>query len=370
MMRVALIGPTHPYKGGIVHHTTELAHRLDKAGHDVDLISWSAQYPTILYPGIQKAADDKPETPPYGKTTYPLSWKNPIGWARVGRRLRDYDLVIFVFVTSVQAPAYLTMMKALGKHRRAKVMALCHNVLPHERKFFDVPLTKAVLSRVDQVLVHTPSQADLARELTSAIVVAAEMPPHLPAKPKGKVKRSGKLTHNLFFFGMVRKYKGVDNLLKAAAQVPGVSVTIGGEIWGGREKYDQLISELGIKDRVTMHTGYIPSQQIPELIGAADALVLPYRSGTATQNVWLAFAHGKPVIATKVGSMGKQVRDSVDGLLCEPDDVESLAKAIETFYEPGVAEHLTKNVPPLPEDEAWEAYIADMLAALTTSPGK
>jgi glycosyltransferase involved in cell wall biosynthesis len=363
-MRIALIGPTHPYKGGIVHHTTELAHRLKKAGHDVSLISWSAQYPTILYPGVQKAPMDKPETPPFGNTTYPLSWKNPLGWAKVGRKLRSYDLVVFVFVTSIQAPAYLTMLKTMGKHK-AKVMALCHNVLPHERKFFDVPLTKQVLSRVDEVLVHTPSQAELAKTLTKAAITVTEMPPHLPAKPKGKIRPSGKLTHNLFFFGMVRKYKGVDNLIKAIAQVPGVSVTIGGEVWGGTEKYDQLITEQGVKGRVKMITGYIPSQQIPELIAASDALVLPYRSGTATQNVWLAYAHGKPVIATKVGSMAKQVRDSIDGLLCEPDDVNSLAAAIKTFYEPGVAEHLTRNVPPLPEDEAWEAYIADMLASIS-----
>ncbi|HEX9153860.1 MAG TPA: glycosyltransferase, partial [Candidatus Saccharimonadales bacterium] len=223
---------------------------------------------------------------------------------------------------------------------------------------------KAVLGRVDQVLVHTAAQAELAHELTEAVVTVAEMPPHLPAKPKKAIKATGELTHNLFFFGMVRKYKGVDNLLKAIAQVPGVNVTIGGEVWGGTEKYDQLIAELGIQDRVTMITGYIPSQQIPELIAAADALVLPYRSGTATQNVWLAHAHGKPVIATTVGSMVSQVHDGIDGLLCRPDDVDSLAKAIKTFYEPGVAARLTKNVPALPEDEAWGAYIADLVAGI------
>lgn len=365
-MRIALIGPTHPYKGGIVHHTTELAHRLEQAGHDVALISWSAQYPALLYPGVQKAPADKPETPPFKNTRYPLSWKNPLGWARVGRALRKYDLVIFVFVTSIQAPAYLTMLKAMGTRRRAKVLALCHNVLPHERKFFDVPLTRAILGKVDNVLVHTQAQAELAQSLTKATVITTEMPPHLPAKPATQPtpEASLNLTHNLFFFGMVRKYKGVDNLLKAIAQVPGVRVTIAGEVWGGTETYEQLIAALGIKDRVKLLTGYLPSQQIPELIAQSDALVLPYRSGTATQNVWLAFAHGKPVIATKVGSMAKQVRDSVDGLLCEPDDVPSLAAAIRTFYEPGVAEHLTRNVPPLPEDETWEAYIADMVAGI------
>jgi glycosyltransferase involved in cell wall biosynthesis len=363
-MRIALIGPTHPYKGGVVHHTTELAHRLEKAGHDIDLISWSAQYPTILYPGVQRAADDKPETPPFKNTTYPLSWKNPLGWAAVGRKLRKYDLVIFVFVTSIQAPAYLTMMQAMGSKRRAKVMALCHNVLPHERKFFDIPLTKAVLGKVDQVLVHTPAQAKLAKELTKAEITVTDMPPHLPARPKGKTKASNTLTQNLLFFGMVRKYKGVDNLLKAVARTPDIHVTIAGEVWGGIEPYHILMDELGIRERVTFHSGYIPSAQIPELFAAADALVLPYRSGTGTQNIWLSFAHSKPVIATKVGSMSQQVRNDIDGLLCKPNDVTDLAKAIKHFYEPGVAAKLTKNVPELSENDAWESYIGDMLASL------
>jgi glycosyltransferase involved in cell wall biosynthesis len=363
-MRIALIGPTHPYKGGIVHHTTELAHRLEKAGHDVSLISWSAQYPTILYPGVQKVADDKPEMTPFSKTTYPLSWKNPLGWTAVGRKLRSYDLVIFVFVTSIQAPAYLTMLRTMGSKRKAKVMALCHNVLPHERKFFDVPLTKAVLGKVDNVLVHTPSQAKLAKELTKATVTVADMPPHLPAKPHGKVKGFEKLQHHLFFFGMVRKYKGVDILLKAIANVPDVKVTIGGEVWGGMEQYEQLMDELGVRDRVTFNRGYVPSQQISEYIASSDAIVLPYRSGTATQNIQLANAHGKPVIATRVGSMTNQVRDGVDGLLCKPNDVESLTKAIKHFYEPGIAEKLTKNVPKLSEDKLWETYIIDLLAEI------
>lgn len=358
-MRIALIGPTHPYKGGIPHHTTELAHRLKAEGHDVALISWSAQYPTILYPGVQKVPDDKPEIPVFGNTTYPLSWKNPAGWVKVGRSLRKYDMVIIAFVSSVQAPAYVTMLKAMGK-KRGQVVALCHNVLPHEARFFDKPLTKAVLGAVGQVLVHTPAQAELARTLTKATVTVAEMPPHLPAK--GNSKHTDKLNHHLFFFGMVRKYKGVDVLLRALALTPDVSVTIAGEVWGGTEKYEQLMAELHIQDRVTFLPGYLPSQQIPELFAEADALVLPYRSGTGTQNVTLAYAHGVPVIATKVGSMAKQVHDGVDGLLCKPDDVASLAKAIKKFYEPGVAEKLRKGIPKVSGDKEWTAYVEGLLS--------
>lgn len=358
-MRIALIGPTHPYKGGIAHHTTELAHRLKKEGHDVDLISWSAQYPTLLYPGVQRAPEDKPETEIFGSTSYPLSWKNPAGWLRVGQALRKYDVVIFVFVTSIQAPAYLTMLRAMGK-KHGQVVALCHNVLPHERKFFDIPLTRAVLKRVDQVLVHTPEQAKLAKTLTKATVTVAGLPPHLPAKPHGS--HDANLKHHLLFFGLVRKYKGVDVLLRALAEVPDAYLTIAGEIWGGTDSFEQLIEELHLQDRVKLLAGYVPSQQIPELFAEADALVLPYRSGTGTQNISLAFAHGIPVIATSVGAMAKQVRDGVDGLLCKPDNVESLAKAIQHFYEPGVAAKLRKNLPKITGDAEWQAYIEGLLA--------
>jgi glycosyltransferase involved in cell wall biosynthesis len=360
-MRIALIGPTHPYKGGIAHHTTELAHKLQDAGHEVSLLSWSAQYPTILYPGVQRVPDDKPEMSVFSNTSYPLSWKNPAGWVKVGKQLRSYDMVVLVFVTSIQAPAYLTMLTALrSKQFKGEVVALCHNVLPHERKFFDLPLTKAVLGKVDRLLVHTEPQATLAKSLTKAEITTVEMPPHLPAKPKAK--HSTNLQRHLLFFGMVRKYKGVDVLLQALAEVPDVTLTIAGEIWGGTEKYDQLLAELNLTDRVTLLSGYVPSQQIPELFAAADALVLPYRSGTATQNVTLANAHGIPVIATTVGSMAQQVRDGVDGILCKPDDVTDLAKALQHFYEPGVADKLRKNLPEVSGKEEWKTYLAALIA--------
>ncbi|MCX9190246.1 glycosyl transferase [Carbonactinospora thermoautotrophica] len=355
-MRVALIGPTHPYKGGIAQHTTELAHRLTAAGHEVALVSWSEQYPEKLYPGgAQRVPMDRPELPPYPHTTYPLTWKRPDGWWRVARSLRGYDLVVLVFVTSVQAPAYLVMRRALAGGPR--VVTLCHNVLPHERRFFDRPLTRAMLRRVDGVLVHSDAQAELARLLTHAPVVVAPLPPHLPAAggPGTGVREPRR---RLLFFGMVRPYKGVDVLLRALAQVPEVALTVAGEFWGGVEPYRRLVEELGLAGRVTLRPGYVPAEEIPHLFAEADALVLPYRSGTATQNVYLAFAHGVPVVATRVGSMPEQVRDGVDGILCEPGDVAALVAALRRFYKPGVAEKLRAGVPAVAAEPAWQEYVA------------
>ncbi|WP_084962193.1 glycosyltransferase family 4 protein [Thermoactinospora rubra] len=353
-MRIAVVGPTYPYKGGGAQHTTELAHRLAAAGHDVVIESWRAQYPSFLYPGQQTISE--PEGEPYPRTRRLLDWRNPLGWAACGRRLRPADLVVLAVLSPVQVPAYLGIL--YGLRRRARTVALCHNVLPHERKPYDRPLMKALLGRVDAVLAHSEQQAELARGLTALPVRVAALPPHLPStggRPSAAVHR------RLLFFGIVRPYKGLDLLLRALPE--SVSLTVAGEFWGGLEETRRLIAELGIGDRVELRPGYVAAEEVPELFARADALVLPYRSATASQNVWLAHEHGVPVIATRVGALADHVTDGVDGLLVEPGDVAALREAIERFYRPGEPERLRSGVKAVDPDPFWRVYLDALGAA-------
>lgn len=355
-MRIAIIGPAHPYKGGIVQHTTELAHRLSAAGHSVDIISWHRQYP-FFYPGQQFV--DEPELPEHQGNKRVLSWRNPLTWTRWGRRLRGYDRIVLVWwVPTIQGPVYLSMLRALrgrGK-KRPHITLICHNVLPHEPRLGDRRLAAAVLKRSDRIIVHSQTQYDLATELAGdKNIVQINLP--LPLLKGIKRRPEGKLDHKLLFFGFVRPYKGVDVLLKALAEVPDISLTISGEIWGDADVYVDLINKLQLGNRVTLKDGYVPANDLAELIAQTDAVVLPYRSGTASWNVSMAHAYGTPVIACDVGSLGSQIRDGVDGLLCPPDDPKALATVIKRFYEPGVAEKLRKNVPQVPVEAEWQQYV-------------
>jgi D-inositol-3-phosphate glycosyltransferase len=368
-VRVALIGPTHPYKGGIAHHTTELAHRLAARGHDVRLESWSAQYPALLYPGQQKVTGP-PELAPFPGTAYPLSWRRPDSWWRLGRRLRtSVDAVVLVLVTPVQSPAHLGILRGLDGGRadtRPRVLALTHNVLPHERRAIDERLVRAVLAKVDAVLVHSAAEAERAATLTEAPVTVAALPPHLPGGHVDVLAAGQRpVRRRLLFFGLVRPYKGLDVLLRALATGPDdVSLTVAGEFWGGTEATETLVRDLALTDRVTLRPGYVAAEDIAALFADADALVLPYRSGTASQNAYLAFEHGIPVVATRVGTLGETVRDGVDGLLADPDDVASLAAALRRLYEPGVLDGLRAGVRPVDADAPWASYVDAVEAAL------
>lgn len=366
-MRIAIVGPSYPYRGGIPAHTTELAHRLAAAGHDVVIESWAAMYPAFLYPGDSQTTD-QPEGAPFGRVRRTLSWRRPDSWWRVGRRLRDRDLVVLTMVHPVQAPPYLTLLRALG--RGPRTIALCHNVLPHERRAIDERLTRALLRRVGAVLVHTEAQAAVARGLTDRQVLVATMPPHVlagsgttAAGAAGAAGTEAPVHRRLLFFGLVRPYKGLDVLVRAlAAGPPEVSLLVAGEFWGGtRAEIEQLAAELGVTDRLTLRPGYVPAADVPGLFAGVDALVLPYRSATASQNAWVAFEHGVPVISTRAGSLGEQVTDGVDGVLAEPDDLADLTAALNRFYTAGMPEKLRAGVKPLDAAPVWQRYLATLV---------
>jgi glycosyltransferase involved in cell wall biosynthesis len=375
-VRIAVVGPTHPHTGGIVHHTTELSHQLAAAGHDVDLISWSAQYPGFLHPGTLRVPGGEPEVRVYPRTSYTLAWWNPITWWRTGVRLRLYDAVVFVHASTVQVPAYLTMLRALragsGRSTTPRVVVVAHNVFPHERHFGDAVLVRALLSRAAGVLVHSPELATLARTVVKnrTEVVFADIPPHLPALPLARRAMSDddQPFNRILFFGTVRPYKGLDVLLQAMVNVPGIKLVVAGDIWSGVSGLRDQIAELGLLDRVMLRPSYVAGSEIAGLFRDVDALVLPYRAGTASQNVLLAHAMGVPVIATRAGTLGGQVNDGVDGVLAEPDDVPDLTAALLRFYAPGMPQRLRAGVPIVDTESSWNGYVDVLTSALAGVP--
>jgi glycosyltransferase involved in cell wall biosynthesis len=366
-VRIAIVGPAHPYKGGSAQHTTTLAHRLSAAGHETSLLTWRAQYPRRLYPG--QLTVDKPEVELFPDTEWPLAWYRPDGWWLTGKRIaaRRCDAVLLSIFTPIQVPAYLTLAKA-ARAGGCKVVAICHNVLPHEHRRFDKPAMKALLRHVDAVVVHSKEEAALAASLTSAPVEIAALPLHIPHIETGPARpgEAASRQNRLLFFGMVRHYKGLDILIRALAETkPDVCLTVAGEIWEGREDLLKLISDLRLADRVTLSDGYVPAAEVPAVFATADALVLPYRSGTASQNALIAFQFGVPVIATRAGAIADAVLDGVNGLLCTPADVADLARAINSLYDPGTLERLRRGVQPPQTAEAWEVYVAAVERAIS-----
>ena len=358
-LRVALVGPTHPYKGGVAAHTTTLAHELADAGHDVTLVSWSHLYPALLYPGEQAVPGGAPDVPPYPRSLRVLSWARPDTWVRTGRRLRDVDVVVVVHVVPAVVPAHLTLLRAagVGSGRGPRVVVVAHNVLPHEPHPGAGRLVETLLAAADGVIVHSDEQARLAAELGARRVREVDLPPHLPGGPREeRPEHEGPV--RLLALGIVREYKGLDLLLEALREVDGVTLTVAGELWGeaGR-RVRELAADPALAGRVEVHGGYVPADRIAGLMARHDVLALPYRSATASQNVLLAQRHGLPVLATSVGTFRAQVRDGVDGLLVPPSDRRGLVAALRRLAEPGAVAALADAVREPDLTGPWANYV-------------
>lgn len=363
--RIALVGPTHPYTGGISTHTTALAHALARAGCDAEVVSWSAQYPARLYPGTARVPDGRPEVTPFPASSEPLAWYRPDTWWTTGRRLRRHDVVVLTVVTPFHAVPYAVLSAALG--RRPKRVALVHNVLPHEPGPADRVLVRRLLRGVHGVVEHGEEQLQAAVDLDVPAervrIAPLTLPFDRPADDTSARVAVGDADVRLLFFGTVRRYKGLEVLLRALPAVPRAQLLVAGDFWEPIERYRALAEELGEGDRVQLRPGYVAEEDIGPLFRSASALVLPYVSGTATINVALAAQHGLPVVASDAGTLASEVRDDVDGLVVPAGDVDGLAGALRRLGEPGVLDALTAGVQPRDTDAGWAAYVEELLAA-------
>jgi glycosyltransferase involved in cell wall biosynthesis len=396
-LEVALVGPTHPYKGGVAAHTTTLAHELADAGHDVTLVSWSHLYPTVLYPGEQAVPGGSPDVEPFPRTLRVLSWARPDTWVRTGRRLRDVDVIVVVHVIPAVVAAHLALLRAAGVGRAStagdggastagsasgpRTIVIAHNVLPHETHPGDRRLMEALVRRVDAVVVHSDEQARLAATLGAHHVKELDLPPHLPGGPPeprpepGTGARSASLEGaagpvRLLSLGIVRDYKGVDLLVDAMRDVPELHLTVAGELWGDAgHRIRDLAEDPRLAGRIEVHSGYVPADRIAGLMAHHDVVALPYRTATASQNALLAQRHGLPVLASTVGTFPQQVRDGVDGLLVPPSDREALVGALRRLAEPGYAAQLRSEVRPPDLAGPWANYVGG-IEALAAVPAE
>ncbi|WP_084128485.1 glycosyltransferase family 4 protein [Demequina sp. NBRC 110055] len=367
---VTLIGPTHPFKGGIAQHTTRLAHRLADRGLTVDLVSWRHQYPRLLYPGRLTVPLDEPETLPFARTRRTLSWFAPWTWWREARRLRATRTVIVTVVTPLQALAYLAMMRTL-RREGVRVVALFHNVVPHEAGRLDRAITRRVIGRADAVVVHTADEARAARDLGATEVTVAALPSSLDAWPDpDRVVRTDPHTPlELLAFGLVRPYKGLDVLLEAVALAPHTRLRVVGEFWGGVEPYERQVARLGLGERVSLEPGYVDAAAVPAIFHAADVAVYPYRSATASGAALVALDCGVPIVVSDVGGLPGLVEGDAYGLSVPPEDPATLAAALTRAGTPAELARWDANLRRRigHHDTGWDGY-ADAVVAVLRHP--
>lgn len=350
-MKVIIIGPAWPLRGGLASFDQRLCKAFMEEGHICSIYSFSLQYPGFLFPGKTQFSTDPP---PMGIEIHPsINSVNPLNWLVIGDRLKKEapDLVVVRYWLPFMGPALGTILRRIRKNGKTKIISITDNVLPHEKRPGDKPFTKYFLKSCDAFITMSEAVMEDLRKFEKTKPAKTVIHPlydnfgEIISKEEARKSLKEKLGLSigqdekiLLFFGFIRKYKGLDILIRAMAEPvvkeSDIRLLIAGEFYEDREPYIRLINELNISEKLILKTDFVPDGEVQYYLCAADAVVQPYRHATQSGVTPLAYHYEKPMIVSNVGSFSQQVLHEQTGLVTGADPV-SLAKAIMRFYELG-----------------------------------
>jgi len=352
-MKICLIGPAYPFRGGISHYTTLLYRHLKKR-HKVHFFAFRRQYPEWLFPGeTDKDTSSNPIREDGVENI--LDSLNPITWLQVFLRTKRAkpELVILPWWVSFWTPQFWTIITLTKIFTRAQILFICHNVVEHESKTIDKICTRFVLKKGDYFIVHSGEDCEnLKRVIPDAHVKQSFHPTyevfHSESVPKKEARKQLSIKGNtILFFGFVRPYKGLKYLIEAMPMIlkhVNITLLIVGEFWKGEEEYRKQIEDLGIGENIKIVNRYVPNEEVGVYFAASDLVVQPYVSATGSGIVQAAFGCNKPVVSTHVGCLPEVIDHKRTGYIVPPRNPQAIADAVVSFYKGGREEEFVKNI--------------------------
>lgn len=368
-MKILILGTAFPLRGGIAHFNALLAHHLAER-HAVETITFKRQYPKLLFPGTSQ--EEQGNLPGIKPAPRLIDSINPLNWINVAGEVkrRKPDLLIFKYWMPFFGPCFGTIAMLARKGTAMKVLFICDNIMPHERRPGDIVFTKYAFRQADYFIVQSDA---VERDLTKYFPHAAYRKVPHPVyenfgapmnKEEARVALGISAKRVILFFGYVRAYKGLKILIEAMKSVDDVLLLAVGEFYDDENDYRQMAADL--PSRIRFVSEYVRNEDVGTYFSAADVVVLPYLSATQSGIVQIAYNFDKPVIATDVGGLGEVVLDDRTGFIVPPNDPERLAGAIKRFYDGRREKEFMRNVAVEKRKYSWD-HLVQKIEELTAS---
>ena len=368
-MRVVIVGPAYPLRGGLATYNERLARAFQEEGDEVRMVTFSLQYPDFLFPGQTQFSTEL--GPVNLEIEVSLNSVNPFSWLKVGRKLRAErpDLVIFRFWLPFMGPALGTVARLVRSNGHTRVVAITDNVIPHEKRPGDGPLTRYFLSACDGFVTMSRSVLSDLHRLGFGRKPALYRPHPLydnfgPIKSKSEALAALGLsdaTGYLLFFGFIRAYKGLDIMLEAFADkrlvaMP-IKLIIAGEFYEDAAPYEALIQRYNLGERIIRATDFIPNEKVVDYFCAADLIMQPYKNATQSGVSQIAYHFERPMLVTDVGGLAELIPDGVVGYVVPPTPA-AIADAMVDFYAGKREESFVAGVREQKKQFSWPIMVA------------
>lgn len=367
-MKIAILSCFYPYRGGISQFNAALWGELGK-NNEVRAFNFTRQYPEFLFPGkTQFVTEDDEAVQVQSKAL--LDTVNPLSYFRTYREIYNWkpDLVLVRYWMSWFAPSLGYVTRHLKRHG-IKVISILDNVIPHEPHFFDRPLTKYFLKGSNGCVTLCDA---VKKDLHT---IDGDMPciviPHpLYGNFGEKMDREYALKElgldpsrkTLLFFGLIRKYKGLDILLKAFSKLGNdYQLIIAGEPYDSFAEYQVLMDEMDRK-RISTTLEYIRDSEVKKYFSGADLCVLPYRSATQSGVCAISFHFDVPMVVTDTGGLKETIADTGTGLLAQDCSEDAVKSRIEEYFsDSSIRDNCIRNIQIRKELLSWSSFARKLL---------
>ena len=365
--KVIILGTAWPFRGGLAAYNERLANELEDKGISTEIITFTTQYPNILFPGKTQFSEE-PST--FSSIKRKLSSINPISWWTTAKYInrQQPDLVITRYWIPFMGPCLGSVVRLLNK--KIKVICLLDNVVPHEKRIGDVAFTKYFVKPIQKYIAMSRTVMDDLYSFKnggSCILNPHPVFDNFGEKLSQEVAKR-ELDLNLeddyiLFFGFIRKYKGLDLAIRAFAEwkdnLPNKKLIIAGEFYGDADFYYSLAEELGVKKDIIWHTDFIHDSKVKYYFSACDVVLQPYYSATQSGVTQIAYQFEVPMIVTKVGGLPELVQHGETGYLVEQDP-NDIAKHVVEFYEKGKAS-FKADMKQAKEQFSWKTLVNNFI---------
>jgi glycosyltransferase involved in cell wall biosynthesis len=341
-MRIIIVGTAYPYRGGLAAYNERLAREFQHQGHEVEIITFTMQYPAVLFPGkTQFSSEPKPEDL---KITRMINSMSPSTWIKTGRYIKKKspDKIIFCYWMAFMAPCFSTIAR-FAKNKKSRMIGLIHNMIPHEPTILDKILPKYFVNAMDGFVAMAESVVSdinsFDRNLKKKLVSPHPIYDLYGEKLDRGIAaiRLGMHVENqyILFFGFIRQYKGLDLLLEAFAdkrlrEFP-VKLIIAGEFYESPEPYLKLIRKHKLENLIELRTKFIPDKEVRSYFSIADIVAQPYRSATQSGVSQIAYHYENPMLVTDVGGLSEIVPHNKVGYVVDVDP-NQIADALYDFF--------------------------------------
>ncbi|MES2567417.1 MAG: glycosyltransferase [Bacteroidota bacterium] len=369
MAKIFIIGPAYPLRGGLATFDELFCEAFNKQGHDCEIISYSLQYPSFLFPGSTQF-DTSGNEPKHIKIHTLINSVNPLSWIKTARFIKKHkpDFVVFRFWIPFMGPALGSIARMIGKSG-VKVLAITDNVIPHEKRAGDEAFSKYFINSCDGFVTMSKAVMNDLRKFTSTSYKKYLLHPLYTSFGEKQGKQQARKTLGLpadkqliLFFGLIRKYKGLDMLLDAMHELkskPEINLVIAGEFYEDKQPYLDLIEKYGIQDQVILHGKFIANEDVKLYFSAADLVALPYRSATQSGVTQVSFHFEVPTLVTNVGGLSEIIPDKIAGYVVESNG-KAIAEGIDDYFSNNRMEAFTQGMIREKKKYDWKIFVDEV----------